>query len=225
MNSEVELCRPIVSWLNSQHWEVYQEVQTSYGGKRADIVAVRGPAIWVIEAKLSLSLSVIEQALHWKYYATYISVAVPVRKRRSPGKDLLYQLGLGIVEVQPYKRYGDFGITNRFGTFNKPRKMLRERMKAALSPMHKTGEFGEAGNAAGERWTPYRNTMHRVQRILKENGPCTMGQIMEVMGREQHHYTSDQSAKQSMRKALDLWEDWCVVDKSGKEYLYHVKAV
>ena len=39
---EVELARLVRAWLIEQRWDVYQEVRVSYGGPRADLVAVRG---------------------------------------------------------------------------------------------------------------------------------------------------------------------------------------
>lgn len=217
ITTEVELCKAAIQWLQAQHWDVYQEVQLFYAGSRADIVAVRGPSIWIIEAKMSLSVSVIEQAYSWRYYGNYVSVLIPERQRRRSGISLLATLGLGFIEL--YRPTGDVHHHD-MGRFMRVKDHLRERMIGALSPELQTGEYGEAGNAKGARWTPYASTMDQVRRFLKEGGPATIKQIIQNL--EAHHYSSDKSALQSIRKALTTWEDWCAVDRSGKEHLYSV---
>ena len=77
---ETILAELVVNWLESQKWDVYQEVQIETYGKIADIVAVLGNLVWIIECKKSLSLSVMEQAYRWRRYANFTSVAVQRRK-------------------------------------------------------------------------------------------------------------------------------------------------
>ena len=60
---ELELAKSVVEWLQDQHWEVYQEVQRY--STTADIVAVQGPLVWVVECKTSLSIGVMLQASRW----------------------------------------------------------------------------------------------------------------------------------------------------------------
>ena len=79
MGKEADLAKVVVSWLNEQHWDVYQEVQIHGFGGVADIVAVQGPLVWVIECKTSLSLTVMEQASVWRVH--FRSVAVPTGVR------------------------------------------------------------------------------------------------------------------------------------------------
>lgn len=81
IKTEVALCERIIAWLKAQHWEVYQEVSLGYSGNRADIVATMGPTVWVIEAKLGVSLAIIDQALAWRGYAHQISIASRKYKR------------------------------------------------------------------------------------------------------------------------------------------------
>lgn len=72
MKSETDLAEKVVEWLQAQQWEVFQEVQLDSFGRIADIVAVSGPLLWVIECKTSQSFAVFEQAFQWKMYANYI---------------------------------------------------------------------------------------------------------------------------------------------------------
>ena len=50
--SEQDLAAIVVGWLTERGWDVYQEVAIM--GKVADIVAVRGPCVWIVECKVRL---------------------------------------------------------------------------------------------------------------------------------------------------------------------------
>lgn len=76
---EEDLGPPVVAWLTAWGWDVYQEVVVGDGV--ADIVATRGPVVWIIELKLSFSLSLLDQAYHRRRYAHRVSVAVPKYSR------------------------------------------------------------------------------------------------------------------------------------------------
>lgn len=96
---ETELAQPVVEWLESQHWDVYQEVECP--GGYADIVAVRDNYLWIIECKTSFSLKVVEQAMGRR--AHFRSIAIP-KTRGSLSEngieyDLLriYQIGALVV--------------------------------------------------------------------------------------------------------------------------------
>ena len=79
---EQELASYIVSYLENENWEIFQEVQFRSYGNIADIVAVKDNKLWIIESKTTLSFKVLEQARRWKCH--YRSIAVPsVRDRKS----------------------------------------------------------------------------------------------------------------------------------------------
>jgi hypothetical protein len=102
---EIDLAAKVIDWLQSQWWEVYQEVQPHHCGRTADIVAINGPLVWVIETKTSLSLALLEQALRWRGYANYISIATPSPRRYSKGEDavrlFVKHLGIGRMLIYP----------------------------------------------------------------------------------------------------------------------------
>jgi hypothetical protein len=75
--SEAELAAQIVAWFADKPYEIFQEVQYGRCGPVADIVARSGRIIWVIEAKMTLGLSVLGQADSWRPYAHYVSIATP----------------------------------------------------------------------------------------------------------------------------------------------------
>jgi hypothetical protein len=102
--TEADLASKVVSWLESDGWEVFQEVQPEgWGGPRADIVAVQEGRVWVVECKKQFSFDLLAQAEKWKPYSNRASIAVPYA-RRSDGRSTAFRvaglLGLGVFEVE-----------------------------------------------------------------------------------------------------------------------------
>ncbi len=218
--SEAELAAIVVAWLEPQHWDVYQEV--SNGGPV--IVAVRGPVVWTIECKLALNLTVLAQAE--AHHAHLRSVAVPTTKRAFEERRLCmriarHYLQVGILEVVGDERARDVRIVT-------PAPLLRhnhgeaQRLRAKLRPEHKT--HAKAGAAGGGYWTPYKETMRDVRRLLAKAGSrgLSLGEIMGQLGK--HHWANERSMRMRscLPTALEKYEkDWCCVagEGRGKRYL------
>lgn len=192
---ETEIAKPLIRWLDAQQWEVYQEVQCSYGGSIADIVAIQGSLVWVIEMKTGLTASVVEQAFRWLHYAHYVSVCTPERrwtKGRTILEDYMRWKGIGLITVKS----GGGGICESWELVEempKPRlhrKAYVDNIRNALSEAHKT--FAEAGNSQGRRWSPFRETSRRVQEIVKMYPGCNLKFLVDNVN---HHYASNQSFK------------------------------
>lgn len=192
---ESDLARLVVQFLHDEQWEVYQEVEPHQGGGSADIVAVRGPVVWVIECKLSLSIDLIGQALSWKGYAHRISVAIPARKNRSSKRDIfintvLRDHGIGWLEVH------DREWSPKVREYLRPgfsRRLKDSRIRKSLTEMHKT--FAEAGNDEGRRWTPFKHTCHQIVSLVQSRPGITLKEIIDSVN---HHYGSDSSARSSI---------------------------
>src|SRR5579883_3224071 len=119
--TETELAAVATDWLRTQGWTVYEEVCCR--GRAADIVAVRGRLVWVIEAKKSLTFALLDQARAWKPFAHYVSVAVPAA-RESSGRDLAVATagwqGLGVLELRKgagRDRDPKLGVRRAYGYF------------------------------------------------------------------------------------------------------------
>ena len=92
--SEVDLAARVVTWLEADAWDVYQEVDG------ADIVAVRGPVLWVVECKVILGFPVLDQAMRRRAEAHCVWVATPPRRTtRSVVKSFCSYAGIGWIEV------------------------------------------------------------------------------------------------------------------------------
>lgn len=204
---EVDLAEHVITWLQSQNWTIYQEVEFRRLGGRADIVAERHGILWIVETKMAMSLDVLNQATTWPVH--YRSVGVPSAKRSSHrdyrvAKDYY---GVGVLEV------GKSGMVNEvvrpplYLKHNKTAKF----MISQLTEQHKT--FAKAGSSGGGYYTPYRNTMKTIQDIVKRNPGITIDNVFEICGKM--HYASKSSFKGNALKCLDSFEkSWCRIDKS-----------
>lgn len=209
---ETDLFFPVKEWLEERGYEVFSEVQSRYTGGRADIVAVNGPSVSVVEMKTSLSLDVIAQAYRWKPYANYIYVAVPrSRHRKLHGYASLFlkRDGIGLLEVddKQWTRVNDI-IRAIF------HRRIDDHIRESLVPQHKELPGGHAG---GGYVTTYRLTIDRVKSYLrtcalrnKNDGWVT---IKDILDHCETHYSAP---KPSLSKALREFEnDWCETKKEG----------
>ena len=217
---ETELAQPVIAWLQEQHWDVYQEVKQY--GPIADIVAVQGPLVWVIECKTTLSIGVMLQASHWMVH--YRSVAVPSAQNRDV-RNAAYGVArrhfkVGVITVADTWRYSDSAIREEIeAPYMREFRKLAFRLRDKLEAEHKT--FAQAGNSDGSYWTPYKRTIRDVQRFLKKNPGSTMKEIQTSIG-GRGHYASPASCRGNLGKALADWEDWCEVDRSSKPFRYSI---
>lgn len=197
MTRETEIAARVISWLESQHWEVYQEV--AYNGRVADIVATSGYLTWVIECKKSLSLALLDQALMWKRFgsANYISVAVPYKVRRGShaAEWFLRQNGIGLITVREHDgTYQEIPASLYRKAFSSLRKSLNDRQKT----------YAPAGNADGRYWTPFQETCRVLKRFVDENpGACLKDAINGI----RHHYSSDSTARACISQYLQSREN------------------
>jgi len=95
---ETELYEPIKKLLESHNLTVKGEV------KNCDIAALLDDELWIVEMKLSLSMTLLCQAVRRLSLSPYVFVAVP-RPKRSNNKNfktaqaILKNLGLGLITV------------------------------------------------------------------------------------------------------------------------------
>ncbi len=214
--TETEIAEAVIAWLEAQHWDVYQEVQASYGAEIIDIVAVRCNIVWAIETKRSLGLSVLAQA---KRHQTHRRSVAVLDAHRSKARDFAYHVaknyGIGILLVR--NSYIDEVVhAPLLRAYHRDAKRLREM----LNPQMKV--WAKAGNADGKRWTPYAQTISDVRDFVAKHPGCTLKEIMEHIGRG--HYSGEQTAKSGIRTALSNWEStWCRIDVDSSPHHYYVK--
>lgn len=182
---ETDIARPIVDQLKADH-EVYQEVRTSFGV--VDIVAVVGSIRWAIEAKTSLNLVVLDQALGNTRLFHYSSVAVPhARRDRSlrAATRFLTANGIGLIYV---------GKHGSITTAIEPR-FHRRVLSVTLHDQQKY--YAQAGTAGGGHFTDFKSTRDRLIEYVTKYPGCTIKEAIEQVG---HHYRSTATAVQCVRK-------------------------
>lgn len=192
--TEVEVLRPLVESLRARGWTVYQEVESSLGPV-ADVVAVRGPVLWVIEGKRHFSFDVLEQADAWRGHANFRSVAVPLRPSRFQ-LELAQAIGVGVLEVvvDAPDWLPDPVRERARPEFSRTRST---KLSSKLRPEQQT--HAEAGGNG--RWTPFKATCEEVRRVLRSKGPLTIRQLaVELRG--VHHYASEAGAKTSLYEVI-----------------------
>jgi hypothetical protein len=207
---ETELAQSVITWLQGQHWDVYQEVMFDHGSGVADIVAVRNNILWIIECKTSYCLDVLEQAARWGTH--YRSVAVPSSRSQRNLHVAEFYYKVGVI----YVRGNDVQEMRTAPMYLHGTQGLRaaKRYKTALLELHKT--YAPAGSKGGRHLTPYKLTMMEVRKVIENNPGCSIGFLYDQLGKM--HYASKQSFMGSLLDALDKFEDWCKVDKTSKPY-------
>ena len=195
--TEEELAAVVIAWLEDMRWDVYQEVQV-YSGV-ADIVAVNGAVVWIVECKKTLSLALLYQAWNWNGYGNYVSVAVPrgdpyrrQPKGRHAAKMFLREHGIGLLTVGK-NTWSE--IENPFfvGEEIKPklsRSQLVQRVRDVLHPEQKT--YAKAGNPNGKRFTAFQATVMNLKDAVQKEPGITLGALIEKVS---HHYATPASAK------------------------------
>ena len=190
--SETELAKDVIEWLTADGWEVFQEVPAH--GHVADIVAKRGPLVWIIEAKVSFGLAVIEQASNWVHYANLVSVAVPYSRKDEFKRQICSKFGVGVLvwrhEHNTYANSWKISETIRpefcRKTIGSWEKILKEQ--------HKT--FCAAGSTGQKkRFTPFVDTCQQLVQIVTNNPGITLKNALLLI---KHHYKTPASARASI---------------------------
>lgn len=194
--TESDLARSVIQHLETQGWEIWQEVTLPDEG-RADIVARMPPTIWIIETKTSLSLDLIEQAFARTRYAHLVSVAVPKPKlRRVFARKILRGEGVGLIEVSEEENVYQPRVIQQ------TRPDLHRRADTSwtknLCESHKT--LLPAGSKAGGQWTPFRQTCGNAASYVKRHPGCSLRDLFDNID---HHYYTVASARTAFAKRIE----------------------
>lgn len=153
--SETKICEIIAKHFS--HADIYPEVPC--GGGVIDLVILDKPLVIAIEAKTSLSMSVMEQAFERLGYANYVYIATPSSPSNMQ-KKFLSHFGIGCYKVSDV--YGG-GIHEMI----KP-KMFRKIASLKLEDWMKKSIAG----SQHERQTPFGHFVQDLKSVLsgKPNG-------------------------------------------------------
>ena len=218
---ETALATKVVTWLGTQHWDVFQEVVLPTGvadivgvlGNLNESVKTQGPNIklWIIECKTGLSLTVIQQAWLRKPYANYVSIAVPDRnyKEQRLVTNVLHHLGIGQLMV-----------SNTSDTIIETTSPTLQRRTSKIKLYDQQRTYCNAGSKSGY-FTPYKHTIDNVHKYLLTHGPDTLVNIVKGINT---HYKTASTAKSSLLHALTKWEsDKFSCDKTSWPWKYGIR--
>lgn len=191
--TEEQVAAVVVDWLEANAYDVYQEVELSNGGARADIVAKRGPDLTIVETKTSASLALLYQAMERRRSAHRIYVATPVRSDAM--HDICKELGIGLLRVRINPDYEQRWNPNRCEEELPSRRWNRRPLKLAarLRPEHKT--CAKAGSPTGGHFSRWRDTCLQIARVVAAQPGITLKQALALVN---HHYSSGRVAISTM---------------------------
>jgi hypothetical protein len=194
--TEAELGTAVSEWISQSGWDVYPEVTGGGGERRADLVAVCGSLLWVVECKMHFGLEVLGQAHRWRDGAHYVSIAVPQMPRDSGFARLAaVTFGIGIIVATP-PRWRD---ERREWSVRPPDFNRRASVKRLRSLLNVGQKAFTAGAQAGF-YTPFQGTCRALRELLDQHPEGVPVKDAIAALKEQHHYRSDSTARASMMK-------------------------
>lgn len=189
--AERVLAAAVVDYFQAQKADVYQEVTSPVGNERADVVAVAGDAVHIIECKTELSFELLTQARYWalqRFGAVWL--AVPKLHRRSVGREEAVRV------ARAFYGFGVFVIDDTARPIGGPASIGPpgdRRLLESLRPEHKT--HAPAGSSGGGHFTSFRATCNALSVYVQENDGCRMEEAVRAID---HHYRSSASAVSSL---------------------------
>ncbi len=221
--SEAELAGALMEHLQQLGWDCYPEVAVNRGGTRADLVARKGPLIWVIEAKLRFGADVLEQARKWLGHAHYVSVLVP-RISSPQGRTVLTEwmrsngVGLITADKETWSRQPEIAFETRL-VLPKLHRCAHRKAKYIAEHLHPDMKRYAPGTNGGYS-SPWRRTMDAAVQYIHLKPGCT---IKEVVDNAKHHYHSDQSARSCLLKWLES-DERVELKREGRRVTLHPRA-
>lgn len=197
---EAALGPPVIAWLESQGWNVYQEVESGRQSYRADIVATKDKLVLVVELKTSLTFELLYQAQRWRDKAHHVYAAVPAC-RPSDGRRMAMSVfeerGIGVLVVTTDSRghIADRVKVQAQAPFF--RQADAERLRQRIKPEHKHAAV--AGSKGGGYSTDFTRTLERIKYVARSNPGITLRKAIEEVD---HHYASVASARAQIVKLM-----------------------
>ncbi len=195
---ESDLAKSVLTHLETEGWDCYPEAQMSYGRGRADIACTKEGALWIIEAKLSLSLKLLEQADGWvnTKAAHRVSIAIPYRSISPFVYNLCRDRGVGIIMAT--KQFRSIYVHKEATELD----TRAPKVKKMIDSLHPDMKEYQPGTTSGYS-TPYNRTMKAIRLYLTVNPGAFLKDIIKDVP---HHYASDRTASTCIPNAVKEFE-------------------
>jgi hypothetical protein len=170
---EERLAAAVADGMKAGGWECFFEVQIPAVGKhRADIVATKSGHLWVMETKMRLGWNAIAQAMRWRDYAHYVSVATMYGPRREDEKaaavQALWALGLG------------WNCGNDHTT--PPLRPAPVRVGLLLDALRPEHQASTPGSASGGYWTPTQEARRALALVVRGEPGIPLRRALQAIG-------------------------------------------
>lgn len=210
--TEKEVGSAMVDYLSADGWDCYPEAQFRWGGRRADIAAVRFGKLLIVECKSRLTLTLLDQAAYWTMRAHFVAIATPRARSGTHAivADFLRRNGIG-----------QFVAERRGPAYeSRPPRLHRSSHSQArelIEGLHPDMKRYRPGATAAEGFsTPWRRTMRQARQIITAQPGIGLKPLVDELN---HHYASDQSAKSALRKWLEA-DQTIDVRRAGRRLAY-----
>jgi hypothetical protein len=194
---ESDIAQICVSYLESNNYTVYKEVTVNgKGGRRADIYGVDNyDKTIVVEAKLSFSLKVLEQAYSWRLNSNEIYICIPKPKRNARksfafSKKVCETMGIGIILVDYFNNTCHIELESK--VFDNNVKMPK---------LYESQKYSVAGNDESKYHTAFKETCMNIDKYMADiSEPVKLSDIMKNI---QHHYKTNVSGTAAIKKMIE----------------------
>lgn len=203
--TEAQLAQVAVAHLQEMGYDTYEEVHLG-PGPRPDIVGLQGARIAIVEVKCSMSLTLLNQMMHWRGQVHYVYGAIGAGRIGLAADRLCRQEGLGLWEIES-NLWGlnvEADIAQASITSALEARLYRHktalwtlrRFRESCNDHNRSGSaWAAAGSKTGGFWTPFAQTRRELHRLVKKEPGKKMEEYLEEMD---HHYASANSGKASL---------------------------
>lgn len=195
---ESDIARVAMEYLQGFGWDCFPEAQFHAYDRRADIAAVRDGLLYIVEAKVTFSWTLLEQAFGWLYKAHYVSVAVPGGRIPFAAEGLCREKGIGIIGVYPSanSKHDDQIYISESPRLHRSAHTIA---KIYIEHLHEDMKQFTPGTT-GSYSTPWTRTMNEIKDYITKNPGCLLKDIMNDC---KHHYRTDMSARSAIPKWIE----------------------
>lgn len=184
---EASLAEKVVGYFEEQGFTIYQEVVARCG--RADIVAVNGPVVAIVEVKTSMGLALLAQTAAWVGMANLVYAAAPYPRERRYVERIAREQGFGLIAIDDKMDEPREFVAPRF---QRGKAIIRN----ALCEEQRT--FAAAGNAGSKFWSPWQSTCREVRNAVKKR--TTIADLVTTI---KHHYRTTATARACLTKWIE----------------------
>lgn len=194
---ESDIAQICVTYLENNNYTVYKEVTVNgKGGRRADIYGVDNyNKTIIVEAKMSFSLKVLEQAYSWRLNANeaYICIPKPKRSARKSfmfGKKVCESMGIGIILVDYFNSTCQIELDS---------KVFENNVK--IPKLYEAQKYSLAGNDESKYHSAFKETCMNIDKYMADiSEPVKLSDVMKNI---QHHYKTNTSAVSAIKKMIE----------------------